>query len=155
MYYHLPQRNSMTVPRVDAQDYALAVDGYGIHADREDLERIGDITTCSGSFNCPGMCGPMVTFVLVKYEDWELRLGHRQQQAVCWSDRKLSARQNIPDSSPSLDKSLVTLSSSATASVRYSVTTSCSCRPQGKRKELATLLSFLLLLARAAAISKF
>ena len=143
----------MIVPRMDAKDYALAVDGYGINADREDLERIGDITTCSGSFNCPGMCGPMVTFVLVKYEDWELRLGHRQQQAVCWSDRKLSARQNIPDSSPSLDKSLVTLSSSA--SVRYSVTTSCSCRPQGKRKELATLLSFLLLLARAAANSKF
>ena len=102
MHYHLPQRNSMTVPRVDA--YALAVDGYGINAGQEALKRIGDITTCSGSCNCSGMCGPMVTFVLDKNEDWEQRLGHRQHQARCWSDRELSARQNIPDSSPAWTK---------------------------------------------------
>ena len=104
MHYHLPQRNSMTVPRVDAKDYALAVDGYGINAGREALERIGDITACSGSCNCPGMCGPMVTFVLDKNKDWEQRLGHRQHQARFWSDRELSARQNIPDSSPAWTK---------------------------------------------------
>ena len=31
MHYHLLQRNSMTVPRVDDKDYALAMDGYGIN----------------------------------------------------------------------------------------------------------------------------
>ena len=85
MHYHLPQRNSMTVPRMDAKDYALAVYGYGINAGRSALKRIGDITTCSGSCNCSGMCGPMVTFVLAINEDWEQRLGHRQHQARCWA----------------------------------------------------------------------
>ena len=95
MHYHLPQRNSMTVPRVDTKDYALAVDGYGMNADWETLERIGDITTCPIGY---GMCGPMVTVDLVKFEDWEQRPSHRQHQTQCWSDRDLSARWNIPDS---------------------------------------------------------
>ena len=97
MHYHLLQRNSMTVPTVDAKDYALAVDGYGINADWETLERIGDITTCPIGY---GMCGPMVTVDLVKFEDWEQRPSHRQHQTQCWSDRDLSARWNIPDSPP-------------------------------------------------------
>ena len=40
MHYHLLQRNSMTVPRVDTKDYALAVDGYRNNADWETLKRI-------------------------------------------------------------------------------------------------------------------
>ena len=87
MHYHLPQRNSMIVPRMDAKDYALAVDGYGINADWKTLERIGEITMCPGSRICLGMCGPMVTVDLAKLEDWELRLSHRQHQTQCWSDR--------------------------------------------------------------------
>ena len=84
MHYHLLQRNSMTVPRVDTKDYALAVDGYRNNADWETLKRIGDTTTCPiGN----GMCGPMVTVDPVKFEDWELRPSHRQHQTQCWSDR--------------------------------------------------------------------
>ena len=98
MHYHLPQRNSMIVPRMDTKDYALAVDGYGINADWKTLERIGEITMCPGSRICLGMCGPMVTVDLAKLEDWELRLSHRQHQTQCWSDRSLSPRWNIPDS---------------------------------------------------------
>ena len=97
MHYHLPQRNSMIVPRMDAKDYALAVDWYGINADWKTLERIGKITMCPGSRICLGMCGPMVTVDPVKFEDWELRPSHRQHQTQCWSDRSLSARWNIPD----------------------------------------------------------
>ena len=39
MHYHLLQRNSMTVPRVDDKDYALAMDGYGINTGKWTHER--------------------------------------------------------------------------------------------------------------------
>ena len=54
MHYHLPQMNSMTVPRVDNKDYALAVDEYGINANMGTLERIGDITACLGERHVKG-----------------------------------------------------------------------------------------------------
>ena len=122
----------MTVPRVDAKNYALTMDGYVINADRRTYERDSRCYRVSLEQNCPGMCRTMVTVDLAYGTgSHDYVIANIQPNVGQIGNSLFSGMfQTLPSA---MVKSLAALSS-ATACVRYSVTFSSLYRPQGKRE---------------------